>query len=139
MLLKTGTFPLCWLKANITPILKRFTASTRPSEYRPISITPILSKIFERLLAKRLSSYCNKFDSLPNSQFGFRKGLGTCDALLNLSHDLQSSLDRGHESRIVTIDFSYAFDFVNHNALIHKLQLLGIGENLLSILTLFIN
>ena len=114
MLLKTGTFPLCWLKANITPILKRFTASTRPSEYRPISITPILSKIFERLLAKRLSSYCNKFDSLPNSQFGFRKGLGTGDALLNLSHDLQFSLDR-----IVTIDFNSAFDLVNHNALIY--------------------
>lgn len=133
LLVKSGTFPSCWRKANITPIPKGASASTLPSEYRPISITPILSKLFERLLAKRLSQYCNKFRVLPDSQFGFRKGLGTCDALLTLTHGLQSSLDRGHESRAVAIDFSSAFDIVNHKALLYKLQLYGIGGNLLSI------
>lgn len=82
-------------------------------------------------MAEELSIYCDKFNRLPDSQFGSRKGLGTCDALLTLSHDLQS-LDRGHESRVVAIDFSSAFD-VNHKAQIYNLQLLGVGGSLLSI------
>ena len=133
LLLKSGNFPSCWRKANITPIPKGASPSTLPSEYRPISITPILSKIFERVLAKRLSQYCNKHCLIPDSQFGFRKGLGTCDALLTLTHDVQSSLDLGQESRVVAIDFSSAFDIVNHKALVYKLQLYGIGGNLLNI------
>ena len=138
LLLKSGSFPSCWRKANITPIPKGASASTLPSEYRPISITPILSKIFERLLAKRLIQYCDSIGAIPDTQFGFRKGLGTCDALLTLTHDLQSSLDCRHESRIVAIDFSSAFDIVNHKALIYKLQLLGIGGSLLNIFRNFL-
>ena len=51
---------------------------------------------------------------LPTTQFNNRKGRGTCDALLCLSHTLQSALESGQESRIVQIDFSAAFDMVNH-------------------------
>ena len=138
LLLKSGSFPSCWRKANITPIPKGASASTLPSEYRPISITPILSKIFERLLAKRLTHHCNKFRLIPDIQFAYCKGLGTCDALLTLTHDLQSSLDCGHESRVVAIDFSSAFDIVNHRALIYKLQLCGIGGSILSIFRNFL-
>lgn len=136
--MKSGSFPLCWRKANITPIPKGASASSSPSEYRPISITPILSKIYERLLTRRLVSYCNLHDVIPPSQFGFRKGLGTCDALLTLTHQIQSSLDKGYESRVVAVDFSAAFDLVNHEALIYKLQLYGIGGNLLSIFRNFL-
>ena len=51
---------------------------------------------------------------LPTTQFAYRKDLGTCDALLCLSHKLQSSLESGQEARIVQIDFSAAFDMVSH-------------------------
>ena len=51
---------------------------------------------------------------LPTTQFAYRKGLGTCDALLCMSHTLQSALDSGQGARIVQIDFSAAFDRVNH-------------------------
>ena len=57
---------------------------------------------------------------LPDSQYGFRKGLGTTDALLHASHVLQSALDHGHEAKIVQIDFSAAFDRVNHKGLLFK-------------------
>ena len=50
---------------------------------------------------------------LPTTQFAYQKGLGTCDALLCMSHTLQSALDSGQEARIVQIDFSAAFDRVN--------------------------
>ena len=66
---------------------------------------------------------------LPETQFGFRKGLGTADALLLLNHELQSALDTNCESRLVSLDFSAAFDTVNHKGLIFKLISDGIGGN----------
>ena len=53
---------------------------------------------------------------LQTTQFGYWKGFGTCDALLCLSHPQQSALERGQEARIVQIDFSAAYDRVNHQA-----------------------
>ena len=75
---------------------------------------------------------------LPNSQFAYRKGLGTCDAHLCVSHTLQSALESGQEGRIVQIDFSAAFDRVNRQGILYKLSSVGIGDSVLSILTQFI-
>ena len=63
---------------------------------------------------------------LRTTQFADRKGLGTCDALLFVSHTLQSALESGQESRIVQIDFSTAFDRVNHQGILYKLSSVGI-------------
>ena len=82
ILVRQGSYSECWRSGDITPIPKGSSSSPSPNDYRPISITPILSKVFERLLAKRLSVYLKPF--LPKTQFGFRKGLGTADALLLL-------------------------------------------------------
>ena len=86
----------------MTPVPKAGNADTCPSNYRPISITPVLSKVFERLLAKRLSTYAESNNFFPNLQFGFRKGLGACDALLTTSNVVQKALDSGHEVQSVT-------------------------------------
>ena len=72
---------------------------------------------------------------LPTTQFAYRKGLGTCDALLCVSYTLQSALDSGQEARIVQIDFSAAFDRVNHQGILYRLCYVGIGGSVLSILT----
>ena len=58
---------------------------------------------------------------LPITQFSDWKGLGTCDALLCLSHTLQSALESGREARIVQIDFRTAFDRVNYQGILYKL------------------
>ena len=108
--------------------------SSDPSDYRPFSIS-ILSKTFEGLLSKRISKFVEGNDLLPNLQFGFRKGGGTCDALLTISSHLQEALDYGHEARLVGLDFSGAFAGVNHSALIYKWKLLGIGGPIFNILT----
>ena len=76
----------------------------------------------------------------PTTQFAYRKGLGTCDALLFLSHTLQSALESGQEeARIVQIDFSAAFDRVNHQGILYKLSSVGIGGSVLSVLTQFLS
>ena len=64
---------------------------------------------------------------LPTTQFAYRKGQGTCDALLCLSHTLQTALESGQEARILQIDFSAAFDRVNHQGILYKLCSVGIG------------
>ena len=76
---------------------------------------------------------------LPTTRFAYRKGLGTSAALLCVSHTLQSALGSGKEDRIVQIDFSAAFDRVNHLGILYKLCSVGIGGSVLSILTLFIS
>ena len=72
---------------------------------------------------------------LPTTQFAYWKGLGTCDALLCVSHTLQS----GQEALIVQIDFSAAFVRVNHLGILYKLCSVGIGGSVLSILTQFLS
>ena len=76
---------------------------------------------------------------LTTTQFAYRKGLGTCDALLCLSHTLQSALEGGQKARIVQIDFSAAFDKVNHQGILYKLCSMGIGGSVLTILTQFLS
>ena len=122
----------------MSPLSKCGSGSSSPSDYRPITITPVLSKVFERLLSRRLSAFAEKNGLLPNLQFGFRKGLGTCDALLTITNLVQKALDSGCEVRMIGLDFSAAFDRVNHEALIFKLRQLGIGGPFLNILTEFL-
>ena len=95
--------------------------------------------MFESLVSDRLERFIQRSDVLPSTQFTYRKGLGTCDALLCMSHTLQSALESGQEARIVQIDFSAAFERVNHLGILYKLCSVGIGGSVLSILTQFLS
>ena len=86
------------------------------TNYRPVSITTVLSKGFELLLAKRLSTYAESNSFFPKSSVWFRKGLGAGDVLLTISNVVQKALDSGLEVRMVGLNFSAAFDHVNHEA-----------------------
>ena len=76
---------------------------------------------------------------LSTTQFAYRKGLGTSDRLLCVSHILQSALESGLEARIVQIDFSADFDRVNHLGILYKLCSVGIGGSVLCILTQYLS
>ena len=82
-----------------------------------------------------LGQFTERSCVLQTTHFAFRKGLGTCDAVLCMSHTLQSALESGQEARIMQIDFSAAFDTVNHQGILYKLCSVGIGGSVLSILT----
>ena len=114
------------------------TSCAKVSNNRPISITPILSKVFEKLLAKRLITYFEKNGYLPKCQFAYRKGLSTCDALLSITHELQKALDNSSEVRLVQLDFSAAFERVSHDGILFKLKNRGIGGPMLSIIEQFL-
>ena len=89
-----GSFPACWRQANVTPILKG-PPSSSVANNQPISITSVLSKVFERLVLVRLERFMELSGVLPTTKFAYQKGLGTCDALLCMSHTLQSALESG--------------------------------------------
>ena len=112
--------------------------SSSVANYRPISITSVLSKVVERLVSVRLGRYMERSGVLPTTKFAYRKGLGTCDALLCVFHTLQSALECGQAARIVQIGFSAAFDRVNHRGILYKLCSVGIGGSMLSVLTQFL-
>ena len=74
----------------------------------------------------RLGRFMEYRGGLPTTQFACRKGLGTCDALLCVAQTLQSAVEMGQEARIVQIDFSAAFDRVNHQGILFKLCSVGV-------------
>ena len=76
---------------------------------------------------------------LPTTQFAYRKGLGTCDALLCVPHILQSALESGQGARIVQIGFRAPFDRVDHHRILYKLSSVGIGGSVLLVLTQFLS
>ena len=137
-LVRLASFPACWRQANVTPIIKG-PPSSSVANYRPISIISVLSKVFEHRVSVRLGRFMKRSGVLQTTQFAYRKGLGTCDALLCASHTLQSALESGQEARIVQINFSAAFDKVNHHGILYKLCSVGIGGSVLSILTQYLS
>ena len=94
--------------------------------------------MFERLVSVRIGQFMERIGVLPTTQFGYRKGLGTCGALLCVSHTLQGALESMQEARIVQIDFT-AFERVNHLGILYRLCSVGIGGSVLSILTPFLS
>ena len=136
-LVRLGSFPACWIQANVTPIPKGPPSSV--ANYRQISIKSVLSMVFERLVSVHLGRFMERSGVLPTTQFAYRKGLGTCNALLCVSLTLQSALENGQAARIVQIDFSAAFDRVNHHGILYKLCSVGIVGSVLHILTEFLS
>ena len=129
-LVRLGSFPACWRQANATPILKG-PPSSSVANYRPISLTSVLSKVFECLVSVCLGRFMERSGVLPTTQFAYRKGLGTCDALLCVSHTLQSALESGQEVRIMQIDFSK--HLIGLTIWAFSISSVGIGGSVLSI------
>ena len=101
----------------MTPIPKG-PLSALVCNYRPISIAPVLSKVFERLISLRFGWFLERSRALSSHQYSYRKSLRTCDALLDIVCAGQIELDRGGELALVQIDFNVAFDRVNHGGLV---------------------
>jgi hypothetical protein len=105
------------------------------NNYRPISVLPAISKIIEKMINNRLIAYLEKFKIISKSQFGFRKGLSTEDAVLALTKEITNQVDNGNKCLAIFLDLKKAFDTVSHSTLIHKLETMGIREKSLDLLS----
>ena len=116
----TGTFPDNLKLGKIIPIYKS-GSKTDVSNYRPISILPIFSKIFESLMKNQLILFLNKMQILNNRQFGFRPGFSTFDAINTFTSDLHTALNKSKSILSIFIDFRKAFDTVQPHILLDKM------------------
>ena len=119
-----GIFPENWKKAIITPIPK-VSIPMSPSDFRPISLLPALSKIIEKLANIQIVKYLVQHDFLDPYQSAYRKKHSTQTALLKLTEDIYDIIDDSELTLLVLLDFSKAFDTVNHKLLVAKLDILG--------------
>ena len=111
--------------ALVTPIFKA-KENNLFENYRPISVLTCFSKLLEKLMHKRLINYVEKHRILSEHQFGFRKNRSTEHAILELTDKISKAIDEGKYTVGIFLDLSKAFDTVNHEILIKKLQHYGI-------------
>src|ERR1044072_3127835 len=112
---------------------------SQPSNYRPISLTSVLSKVFESILNRKIWKHLNSSNLISDPQYGFRKKRSTGDLLSLLSDSWSSALRNFGESFAVALDISKAFDRVWHKALISKLPSFGIYPSLCDLLSNFLS
>lgn len=118
--LRQNIVPDQWKEANIAPVPKTARPS-KPADYRPISLTSTICKVMERLLAKVIVEK-TKSIWIDNQQFGFLPGKSTSDAVIQVIEDWSKAIDSKNSISNIFFDFSKAFDMVNHEILLNKLE-----------------
>ena len=123
--INTGIVPDILKISRVTPIFKSEKA-TNPNNYRPISTLSPFAKVLERLVYDQLELFLSKKKVIYEYQFGFRKGYSTEQAILEISDNIKTSIDNNEITCGLFLDFSKAFDTVNHQILLSKLYKYGI-------------
>ena len=134
--IRKGEFPDKLKTADITPAFKRGDKHDK-SNYRPVSILPILSKVYEKCLYKQIENYMENI--LSNVQCGFRKGFNTQQCLIGMIEKAKSIMDKGGHFSALLTDPSKAFDCLPHDLLIAKLDAYGFKNDALYLIFNYLN
>ena len=124
----SGIFPSAWKTACIVPIFKSGDR-TAPSNFRPISLLSVLSKVTEKIVCNQLMTYLVDNALLSDCQYAYRPAHSTEDALIDAVTWVSNNTDQGLLSSIAAVDLSKAFDSVDHGVLIEKLAWCGIPSH----------
>jgi hypothetical protein len=122
-----STIPKAWKHAYVTPVYKKGIRSD-PSNYRPIAITSVIPKIFEKILYNQLINHFESNNLLSSSQYGYRAGMSTTHAVLDVTEKIRSLAAEHAFVGLLLIDLSKAFDCVNHGLLINMLSIFGLDR-----------
>ena len=125
--LSTLVFPSTWKQAKVIPLLKKGDPLD-PSNYRPVALLSILSKIMERVVFKQVVVYMENNQLLHPSHHGSRANHSTCTALIEMYDNWVNSMERDEMTGVMMLDLSAAFDLVDHSLLLKKMELLGFDK-----------
>ena len=136
--LDTGIIPQDWKKAHIVPIYKKGSKHS-PENYRPISLTSIPSKILEHIVHSNIMTHLDTNNLITPLQHGFRKGRSCETQLITTANDFAQTLNSKSQTDAILLDFSKAFDKVDHKILLTKASSLGIGPLMTKWIHSFLN
>ena len=131
-------YPDCLKISTVIPIHKR-NDTQECNNYRPISLTPIISKLFEKILKKQLYLHFENNNLFNDSQFGFRQGRSTDDAISELINQILRHFELCHHTVATFYDLTKAFDCVNHDILIKKFQSYNFSESSILLLSSYLS
>ena len=124
-----GVIPNQWSNAEVKALPKKGKKQSDPNNYRPISLTPHLGKLYERLIKNRLEYFFEKNKIIPSNQAGFKRGRGCIDNTVKLSSSIKKHMSKGKPVLAVFFDIRKAYDSVWISKVLQKLKLSGItGE-----------
>ena len=121
----TGVFPDKLNTSSVLPLFKK-DSKLLCGNYRPISLLSNISKLLEKLMYSRLYSFLNIYNCITELQFGFRANHSTSHALVSITEQIREALDTGHFACGIFIDLQKAFDTVDHDILVSKLDYYGV-------------
>ena len=122
-----GVFPDTCKVAKLKPIYKK-GKKTYPSNYRPISLIPIISKVIEKIVHDQTNKFFSENNIFYNFQSGFRPNHSTNLCLAHLTDKILKGFDEGLLTGMIHIDLQKAFDIINHEVLLQKLQPIRFSE-----------
>lgn len=130
-MIATSTYPQSLKIHKVIPIPKGRN-STVIENLRPISVLPSINIIYERIIHRQMAAFLETNRILTDCQYGFRRGCGTDEAVINVQNYICKMLDKGHNGVVgIFFDLSKAFDMIDHNILLKKLEFYGIRGSVL--------
>ena len=136
--LSEGVVPTDWKNAFVTPVYKKGPKS-KAENYRPISLTCICCKVLEHIITSNIMSHLDKNNILFHNQHGFRSRVSCETQLIQFTQDLYDTLNQGGQTDVIVMDFSKAFDKVDHQRLLLKLLRLGINGRVVTWIQSFLS
>lgn len=137
--IKYGICPKVWKEAKIIPLQKNAKVNLSGANSRPVSILPALAKIMEKIVFTQIQNYFNENELNTDFQHAYRDGYSTATAMTQLVDDCLMNIDRKKLVGSVMLDFSAAFDVIDHDILLEKLKAYGFASSSVSWITSYLH